>query len=35
MPNQIDATALAGSVGPQDLSIWSLFLQRRLGSSRW
>lgn len=26
MPNQIDATALAGSVGPQDLSIWSLFL---------
>ena len=26
MPNQIDATALAGSVGAQDLSIWSLFL---------
>jgi biopolymer transport protein TolQ len=26
MPNQVDATALAGSVGAQDLSIWSLFL---------
>jgi biopolymer transport protein TolQ len=26
MNNQIDATALAGSVGAQDLSIWSLFL---------
>ncbi|MFO1060475.1 MAG: protein TolQ [Dongiaceae bacterium] len=26
MPNQVDATALAGSVGPDHLSIWGLFL---------